>query len=65
MQDAAGYSIYSELLVYDHKHKLATTEKDVRIESRGLSVEGTGMIFNVAEKTLQLSSDVKGVFQPR
>ncbi len=65
LQDAAGYTVYTDLLNYNHKKKLATTEKAVRLESRGLSLAGTGMVFNVEQKTLVLKADVKGTFQPR
>ncbi len=65
VRDAAGYSIYTDRLDYDHRKQLAVTDDRVRIEAQGLLLEGTGMSFEVQEKTLHLNADVEGFFQPR
>jgi LPS export ABC transporter protein LptC len=64
LQNTDGYTIYTDLLNYDHEKKLATTDEAVLLESRGLSLEGTGMVFNVEQRTLVLNAKVKGLFNP-
>lgn len=65
LQNASGYTLYTDRLDYDNASQVAQTDAHVRIEAKGMKLEGAGMVFNVQKKTMQLHADVKGYLEPR
>ncbi len=65
LQNASGYTLYTDRLDYDNSSHVARTDAHVRIEATGMKLEGSGMVFNVQKKTMQLYADVKGYLEPR
>ncbi len=64
LKNTSGYTLFADRLTYDHDTQTATTDSLVRLESKGLHLEGRGLIFHVQTKQLQLNEQVEGVFEP-
>jgi len=64
LKNPSGYTLFADRLRYDHDTQTATTDSLVRLESKGLHLEGRGLIFHVQTKRLQLNEQVEGVFEP-
>jgi LPS export ABC transporter protein LptC len=63
LKDPSGYTVFADRLTYDHDTQTATTDSLVRLESKGLQLEGRGLVFNVQTKHLQLNEQVEGFFE--
>jgi LPS export ABC transporter protein LptC len=64
LKNTSGYTLYTDRLTYDHDTQTATTDALVRLESKGLHLQGRGLVFHVQTKQLQLKEQVEGVFEP-
>jgi len=64
LKNMSGYTLLTDRLMYDHDTRTATTDSLVRLESKGMHLEGRGLIFYVQTKQLQLNKQVEGVFEP-
>lgn len=64
LKNDSGYTLYADRLTYDHDAQTVTTDSLVRLESKGLHLEGRGLVFHVQTKQLQLNEQVEGVFKP-
>jgi LPS export ABC transporter protein LptC len=64
LENDPGYAVFTDSLNYDHNQQLAISESNVRLETDGMKLQGTGMRFHVPEKKLQFLSNVKGHFLP-
>lgn len=64
LKSSAGYTLYTDHLVYDQTTQTATTDAHVRLVGDGLHLEGVGLVFHVAEHHLRLQAAVKGILDP-
>jgi len=64
LENMSGYTLLTDRLKYDHDTQTATTDSLVRLESKGLHLEGRGLVFHVQTKQLQLNEQVEGIFEP-
>lgn len=62
IKNPAGYVLYTDQLDYDQTTQMATTAAHVKLLGKGLSLEGTGLVFDVQQERLQLNADVKGTY---
>jgi LPS export ABC transporter protein LptC len=62
LKNSAGYTLFTDYLDYDHTTQLATTDAHVRLVADGMSLEGTGLTFDLKQESLFLNADVKGSF---
>jgi LPS export ABC transporter protein LptC len=64
LKDPDGYSLYTDQLDYDQSSRTATSEAHVQLIGKGVRLEGTGLVYNVPKRHLQLQADVEGSFEP-
>jgi LPS export ABC transporter protein LptC len=62
LKNPSGYVLYTDHLDYDQATRMATTDAHVRLLGEGLSLEGTGLVFDVQKSQLRLQANVKGTF---
>ena len=55
----------TDSLIYNSKTLRARTDDPVRITGPGTQIEGTGMLYDVKQERLQLSSKVKTRYEPQ
>lgn len=60
LKTSSGYTLYTDLLDYDHATQVAKTDAHVRLVADGLHLEGTGLLFYLKQERLHLNADVKG-----
>lgn len=65
LENAGGYTLYTDQLSYDSETETASTDAHVRLESAGLHLEGRGMEARLRTKQLVLKKQVQGVFTPK
>jgi len=65
LKNSDGNTLYADELDYDQKMQIATTDTPVRLVADGMTMNGTGMVYKVAEKRLILKSKVNGVIEER
>ena len=58
-----GYTLYTERLEYDHRKQLARSDAPVRLVSKKMTMNGTGMSYLVSKQRLVLKSAVNGVIE--
>jgi len=60
LQDSRGYKLYTDHLDYDHGTQQAITDAQVRLVADGLSLEGSGLVFDLRQGRLLLKEGVNG-----
>ena len=60
LKRADGYTLYTDRLDYDHGKQLAQTDAPVRLESDRMTMNGVGMVYQVAKRHLVLKAKVNG-----
>jgi len=64
LQNASGYTLYTDHLVYDAGSQAATTDDPVRLQSERVTLTGRGLEYHLDTKKFRLNADVKGVLKP-
>jgi LPS export ABC transporter protein LptC len=62
LKNPEGYTLYTDLLYYDHESQTATTDSHVRLVSDGVLLEGNGLEYHMQEERLKLNADVTATF---
>ena len=65
LKNAAGYTLYTDSLDYDHTKQVATTDANVRMVADGVQMEGRGLVFFLKQERLLLKADVKGTLDSK
>lgn len=58
-----GYTIKTTSLTYFSKDRKITTEERVKMTSRGIDLEGTGLVVHVDKQNFRLHRKVRAVFR--
>jgi LPS export ABC transporter protein LptC len=64
LRNPDGYTLYTDHLDYDQDSQTATSDAHVQLVGEGVQLEGTGLVFNVPKRLLNLSADVRGSLDP-
>lgn len=64
LQNASGYTLYTDHLVYEAGTQTATTEGPVRLQSERVALRGRGLEYHLNTKRFRLKADVKGSLKP-
>jgi LPS export ABC transporter protein LptC len=63
MKTAAGETLYTDELLFVEGEKIVRTESLVRFVADGYTVSGTGMRFNITNRSMVLQSQVEAVYK--
>ncbi len=58
-----GYTLNTSALTYLTEKKVVTSDKEVRITSQGMEIEGTGLLIEVEKERFRILKDVKTVLE--
>jgi LPS export ABC transporter protein LptC len=59
LSSAEGYSLKTDLLVYNRAQQLIYTDAPVRIEGEGLTLTGLGMKFEIDKRSLSILENIE------